>query len=230
MELNKKKIGDEDVSTYFSWKGYMSCCSPLWACWLPCFALLSLVFNSILPARASWSSRINPHPSCTFHLLHPPLHPSHIPSLRSQVLQDADVQFGMLSASSKIPLLLGIVFLRFYPQHTSTSSVRPWTTLFSMGYGDVSALSELVELAPNFFLLQCQPSWRENKSFLSKVTTCQSEKTLFKSSANATHLITSLFHYRTSVFCSFSILSGMLSVCHCRSYVVFSKKNILGVN
>lgn len=66
--------------------------------------LFSLTFNSILPAKASWPSQINPHPSCTFHLLHPPLHPSHLPSCRSQVLQDADVQSGMLSARSKIHL------------------------------------------------------------------------------------------------------------------------------
>lgn len=103
MELkNQNKTGDEDASTTFSYGRFMSFCSPLWADWWHCFAPFSLVFNSILPAKAACSSQINPHPSCTFYLLHPPPHPSHLPSCRSQVLQDTDVQFGMFSARSKI--------------------------------------------------------------------------------------------------------------------------------
>lgn len=141
------------VSADFSWKGYMSCCSSLWACWLPCFALFSLVFNSILPARASWPSRINPHPSCTFHLLHSPLHPSFPHSFFQESSPAGSDAVWDTQCQLQGPLLLGIVFLRFYPQHTSASSDGSWTTLFSMGYGNVSALSEPVELAHNFFLL-----------------------------------------------------------------------------
>lgn len=145
MELkNQNKTGDEDASTTFSYRRFMSFCSPLWADWWHCFAPFSLVFNSILPAKAACSSQINPHPSCTFYPLHPPPHPSHLPSCRSQVLQDTDVQFGMFSARCQDPPISVIIFFRFYPKCTPTSSVGSQTSMFSMGYGNVSAFSELM--------------------------------------------------------------------------------------
>lgn len=67
----------------------------------PVLLRFSLAFNSILPAKASWPSQINPHPSRASHHLHPPPPPS-LPPPGGARSRRARRQFGMLSATSKV--------------------------------------------------------------------------------------------------------------------------------
>lgn len=109
----------------------------------PVLLRFSLAFNSILPAKASWPSQINPHPSRTSHHLHPPPPPSPPPPGGARSRRAPTAVWDAQCHIQGLPPP-GIAFFRFHPKCTSPSSAVSRTPSFSVGHGSISAFSEFM--------------------------------------------------------------------------------------